>query len=318
MKRIDIIVPCFNEEEVLPIFIKETDKVLNEIETYSFRYILVDDGSRDNTLAVMKKLAAGSERIKYISFSRNFGKESALFAGFEYACGDYVVVMDADLQHPPALIPAMIKSMEAGHDCCAAYRIERKGDGFLRRWFSRQFFRFSNGMSHTKLPYGAVDYRMMSRQMVHAVLSLREDQRFSKGIFSWVGFDTEWIPYEDVERSVGTTKWSFRGLLKYALTGLLSFSIIPLEMISILGFFISFFAFIYAMITVFKTLILGIDVPGYATLLCMMLLLGGIIELSIGIIGLYLSRIFLETKHRPIYLVKTTNMGEDYESENAL
>lgn len=311
MKRIDIVVPCFNEEDVLPVFIEETNRVLDSVSGYDFRYILVDDGSGDNTLAVMRTLAAQCARVKYISFSRNFGKEAAFFAGLEYADGDYVIVMDADLQHPPALIPQMIASIEKGHDCCAAYRNNRSGDGHIRSFFSKLFFRFSNSMTGTKMPYGAVDYRMMTRQMVDAVLSLKEDQRFSKGIFCWVGFDTEWIGYDDVQRTIGTTKWSFRGLLKYALTGILSFSTVPLQVISILGFFISFLAFGYGIVTVIQTLVLGIDVPGYATLLCVMLLLGGIIELSVGILGLYLSRIFAETKRRPVYIIKTENVREN-------
>lgn len=307
MKNIDIIVPCYNEEEVLPLFLEKTNEVLSGISDYQFQYIFVDDGSRDHTLILLKKFAELFPNLRYISFSRNFGKESALYAGMEYSSGDYIVVMDADLQHPPELIPKMIDSMENGHDCCAAYRTERKGDGFLRGFLSKTFFRFSNKMTSSDLPYGAVDYRMMNRQMVDAVLSLKEEQRFSKGIFNWVGFDTEWIGYVDVERTVGKTKWSFVGLLKYAMTGILSFSTVPLQVISVMGFLISILAFLYGLITVFKTLILGIDVPGYATLLCVLLLLGGVIELSIGILGLYISRIFAETKQRPIYLIKTTN-----------
>lgn len=318
MRSIDIIVPCYNEEEVLPLFLEETEKVVSTMEDCSFRYIFVDDGSKDRTLAVLRKLARSSEKVKYLSFSRNFGKEAALFAGLEHSTGDYVVVMDADLQHPPALLPKMVASLAEGHDCCAAYRTERKGDGALRRVFSHLFFRFSNRMTHTELPYGAVDYRMMSRQMVEAVLCLKEEQRFSKGIFAWVGFDTEWIGYEDVERACGTTKWSFSGLLRYAMTGIISFSTLPLQIISVMGVGISILAFLYGIITVFQKLILGIDVPGYATLLCVLLLLGGIIELSIGIVGLYLSRVFAETKNRPIYLVKMSNLGEDYGFERDL
>jgi len=316
MKRIDIVVPCFNEEEVLPVFIEKTNFVIDSISGYDFRYILVDDGSGDHTLAVMQSLAQKFSRVKYLSFSRNFGKEAAFFAGLEYADADYTIVMDADLQHPPELIPQMITSMESGHDCCAAYRRNRRGDGRVRSYFSKLFFRFSNRMTGTKMPYGAVDYRMMTRQMVDAVLSLKEDQRFSKGIFCWVGFDTEWIGYDDVQRTIGTTKWSFRGLLKYAITGILSFSTVPLQIISVLGFFISFLAFVYGIVTVIQTLFFGVDVPGYATLLCIMLLLGGIIELSVGILGLYLSRVFAETKRRPVYIIKTENIGTKKSGES--
>lgn len=314
MKIIDIVVPCYNEEEVLPVFFAETEKVIEKIPDYSFRYLFVDDGSKDRTFSILRRMAENSEKIKYISFSRNFGKEAALYAGLEHSQGDYVIVMDADLQHPPALIPRMIAELEQGHDCCAAYRTDRNGDGRLRRVFSRMFFRFSNRMTNVDLPYGAVDYRIMTRSMVNAVLALKEEQRFSKGIFAWVGFDTEWISYEDVERACGTTKWSFRGLVRYALTGIISFSTMPLQIISAMGFFISILAFLYGIFTVCQKLFLGIDVPGYATLLCVMLLLGGIIELSVGILGLYVSRIFSETKHRPIYLVKMTNLGADDES----
>lgn len=324
MKLIDIVVPCYNEEEVLPLFIAETEKVLTAVEGYAFRYIFVDDGSRDSTLKVLRTLAVRSDRVKYLSFSRNFGKEAALYAGLSHSTGDYVVVMDADLQHPPALIPQMIAVLEEGHDCCAAKREHRRGDGFLRSAFSRAFFRLSNKMTHTELPYGAVDYRMMCRDMVKAILAVKEEQRFSKGLFSWVGFDTQWIPYEDVDRPVGQTKWSFKGLVKYALTGILSFSTAPLEWISVSGFVISFFAFAYCLWTVIKTLVLGIDVPGYTTILCVLLLLGGIIELSLGIIGLYLSRVYVEVKKRPMYFVKLTNLKNpqeahaNHESENTI
>lgn len=324
MKHIDIVVPCYNEEEVLPLFMAEAERVLGTVEGYIFRYIFVDDGSRDGTLKVLRTMAEHSDRVKYLSFSRNFGKEAALYAGLSHSTGDYVVVMDADLQHPPALIPQMIAVLEDGHDCCAAKREHRRGDGFLRSAFSRIFFRLSNKMTHTDLPYGAVDYRMMCRDMVDAVLAVKEEQRFSKGLFSWVGFDTRWIPYEDVDRPAGRTKWNFKGLVKYAFTGILSFSTAPLEWISVSGFFISFFAFVYCIWTVIKTLVLGIDVPGYATLLCVLLLIGGIIELSVGIIGLYLSRVYAEVKRRPMYIVKLTNLKKSQkahtndESENTI
>ena len=311
MKTIDLVVPCYNEEEVLEIFYTETDKIVSQIPGYSFRYLLVDDGSRDQTLSVMKKLAAAHPEVKYLSFSRNFGKEAAMYAGLSHADADYVVVMDADLQHPPAMIPDMISGVEEGYDCVAARRSSRKGESPVRSFFSRQFYKLSNRMSDVKMAYGAVDFRMMSRRMVEAILRLSEVQRFSKGIFMWVGFETKWLPYENVERAGGTTKWSFWGLFKYAIDGITSFSVAPLRLVSALGFIISLVAFIYIIITLIQTLIFGIAVPGYVTTLCAVLFLGGIIEFSVGILGEYISRIYMETKNRPIYILKQTNLEKE-------
>ncbi len=308
MKTIDLIVPCYNEEAVLPAFFQETSQVVSTIQNYRFHYILIDDGSKDKTLAVMKDLAAGHEEISYISFSRNFGKEAAMYAGLQASSGDYVVIMDADLQHPPSMIPSFIRGVEAGHDCVAARRVNRQGESPVRSAFSRLFYVLSNRMSDVKMAYGAVDFRIMSRPMVTAILQLAEVQRFSKGIFMWVGFDTMWVPYENVERTIGKTKWSFWGLFKYALDGITAFSIAPLRMVSALGFFISLFAFLYITVTLIKTLIFGIDVPGYVTTLSAVLFLGGIIEFSIGILGEYVSRIYLEAKKRPIFIMKESNL----------
>ena len=310
MKQVDIVVPCYNEEEGLEVFVEETTKVLRTIYGYSFRFILVDDGSKDKTLQKMKELAQRRDDIKYISFSRNFGKEAAMYAGLKNAGGEYVIVMDADLQHPPQMIPQMIHGIEEGHDCCAAKRISRQGESKIRSFFSRTFYKLSNKITDVKMPYGAVDFRMMSRQMADAVLKLCEVQRFSKGIFSWVGFDTKWLPYENIERTIGTTKWSFWGLFKYAIDGITAFSVAPLRVISGMGIFISLFAFVYIIITLVKTLITGIDVPGYATNLCATLFLGGIIEFSVGILGEYIGRIYMESKKRPIYLTKSTNIED--------
>ncbi len=315
MKTVDLVVPCYNEEEGLSVFVSETTKVIEKIKNYSFTFILVNDGSKDNTYGVMKKLAKKYKNVKYISFSRNFGKESAMYAGLKNSTGDYVVVMDADLQHPPKMLVDMCKAMEEGYDCCAARRSSREGESKIRSWFSQNFYKISNKISEVKMPYGAVDYRMMSRQMVDAVVSLGEVQRFSKGLFSWVGFETKWIPYENVERAIGTTKWSFWGLFKYAIDGFASFSVAPLRILAGVGFFISFVAFLYILITLIKTLIFGIDVPGYFTTLSSTLFMGGIIELSIGILGEYISRIYMESKKRPIFLVKDTNINQDADSE---
>lgn len=315
MKTVDLVVPCYNEEEGLEVFVKETSKVTEKIKGYNFTFILVNDGSKDDTYGVMKKLANYYENVKYISFSRNFGKESAMYAGLKNSTADYVVVMDADLQHPPAMLVDMCKAMEEGYDCCAARRTSREGESKIRSLFSQSFYKISNRISDVKMPYGAVDYRMMTRQMVDAVVSLGEVQRFSKGLFCWVGFETKWIPYENVERTIGTTKWSFWGLFRYAIDGFASFTVSPLRWLAGAGAVISGIAFIYIIVTLIKTLMWGIDVPGYVTTLCAVLFLGGIIELSIGILGEYISRIYMESKHRPIYLVKDTNIGKDNQIE---
>nr|WP_316613973.1 glycosyltransferase family 2 protein [uncultured Ruminococcus sp.] len=310
MKLIDIVVPCYNEEEVLPLFIEETNKVIATIPDYDFRYIFINDGSKDKTLFVLRELAAKYNNAKYISFSRNFGKESAMYAGLEHSTGDYVIVMDADLQHPPAMFPQMIEGVEEGYDCCALYRAKQKGENPIRQMISKMFFSFQNKISDVKMPDGAVDYRIMSRQMVDSIISLCEKQRFSKGLFCWVGYQTKWIEYQNVERTVGTTKWSFWSLFKYALDGITSFSVTPLRFIAVLGFVISALAFIWIIITLIQTLIMGIDVPGYVTTLCAVLFMGGIIEMSVGVLGEYIGRIYIESKDRPIYIAKETNLDD--------
>lgn len=310
LKLIDIVVPCYNEEEVLPLFVEETDKVIATIPEYRFRYILVDDGSKDKTLEVMRALAEKHDYVKYISFSRNFGKESAMYAGLENSTGDYVIVMDADLQHPPAMFPQMIAGVVEGWDCCALYRAKQKGESKLRQVISKMFFSFQNKISDVKMPDGAVDYRIMSRQMVDSIVRLCEKQRFSKGLFCWVGYKTKWIEYQNVERTVGTTKWSFWSLFKYALDGITSFSVSPLRIIAVLGFVISALAFIWIIITLIQTLIMGIDVPGYVTTLCAVLFMGGIIEMSVGVLGEYIGRIYIEAKDRPIYIAAETNLED--------
>ena len=311
MKTIDIVVPCYNEEEVLPLFVKETNEVIATIPDYKFRYIFVNDGSKDKTLEVLRSHAAQFANIKYISFSRNFGKEAAMYAGLKATTADYVIVMDADLQHPPKMFPDMIKGIEEGNDCCALYRAKQTGESKLRQLVSKIFFSFQNNISDVKMPDGAVDYRIMSRKMIDAIMELSEVQRFSKGIFCWVGFKTKWIEYQNVERTVGETKWSMWGLFKYALDGITSFSVAPLRFIAVLGFIISSLSFLYIIITLIQTLCFGIDVPGYATTLCAVLFLGGIIEMSVGILGEYIGRIYVETKRRPIYIASETNLDEE-------
>lgn len=305
---IDIIVPCYNEEEMLDMFYIELSKVTKTINDYKIRCLFVDDGSRDNTLNIIYDLASKHNDVSFISFSKNFGKESAMYAGLVHSEADYVVIMDSDLQHPPAMLPEMIASIEEGYDCCAARRTTRKGEAPVRSFFSRMFYRLNNRLTKIDLVQGAVDFRIMSRKMVNAILQLSERQRFSKGIFAWVGFNTKWIPYENVERPLGKTKWSFWGLFKYALDGITSFSVTPLRMVTVTGFTISVFAFIYIIITLVKTMITGIDTPGYVTTLCAILFLGGIVEISVGILGEYIANIYMEVKNRPLYIVKDTNL----------
>jgi glycosyltransferase involved in cell wall biosynthesis len=312
MNSVDIIVPCYNEAEGLSFFYNECRAVLDKTAGYMFHFIFIDDGSSDDTLRIIRTLAENETDVSYISFSRNFGKEAAMLAGLKHSTADLVVIMDADLQHPPAMIPSMLEGIEEGYDCCAARRLNREGERGLSSLFSSLFYRISNKLTDIKLPQNAVDYRMMTRQMVDAILQLSESDRFSKGIFAWVGFDTKWLPYENVERQLGTTKWSFRKLLSYAISGISSFSVAPLHFVTNMGFTISAAAFIYIIATLVKTFITGIDVPGYTTTLCALLLLGGIIELSLGILGEYISKIYTEAKDRPLYIIKQTNItGKD-------
>lgn len=307
-RSVDLIVPCYNEEEGLSTFYAETSKVVDNISGYSFKFIFVNDGSKDNTYQEILKLAKNHDNVKYVSFSRNFGKEAGMYAGLKYSSGDYCVIMDADLQHPPALIPDMIKGIEEGFDCVAARRTNRKGENPIRSFFSKSFYKISNSLTDINLVQGAVDFRIMSRQMVDAILELSESQRFSKGIFEWVGFDTKWIPYENVERAIGTSKWSFFSLIKYAVDGITAFSIAPLRMVTYCGFTISIGAFIYIIVTIIQTMCYGISVPGYVTTLSAVLFLGGIIELSLGIIGEYIGHIYVESKDRPLFITKDTNI----------
>lgn len=316
MKTIDLVVPCYNEEAGLEHFVLETNKVINTLPDYHFRYILVNDGSKDKTYLVMKNLAKEFDNVKYISFSRNFGKEAAMYAGLQHTTADYVVVMDADLQHPPKLFPQMIEALEKeGYDCCATKRAEREGESAFRGLFSKLFFKLSNKMTDVKMPYGAMDYRMMTRQMVDSILELGEVQRFSKGIFSWVGFNTKWLAFKTVDREIGTSTWKFSSLFKYAIDGITCFSVAPLRFTAIMGAIIFFISLIYIIITLIQTLFLGITTPGYVTTLCAVLFLGGITEMSIGILGEYIGRIYMEAKDRPIYIIKHSNLKENSETE---
>ena len=307
MKTVDLVVPCYNEEEVLPAFVEETNKVIATLPDYSFRYILVNDGSRDNTLLIMMELAKKYDNVKYISFSRNFGKESAMYAGLEHTDADLVFVMDADLQHPPAMFPAMLKEIENGHDCCALYREKQKGESLIRQAISKMFFAMQNATSSVKMPGGAVDYRVMKREMVDSILAMGEVQRFSKGIFCWIGFDTKWLPYENVERTIGTSSWSFWGLFKYAFDGFTAFSVAPLKLLYILGILMLLGGVGTSVAMIIMAIVMG--TAGYfLPVLTAILFAAGIIELSLGIIGEYLGRVYFEVKERPIYIAKLKNI----------
>lgn len=310
MKTIDIVVPCYNEEEMLEMFYVESEKIYRQIEGYKFTYLFVNDGSSDRTHSMLKSLCQQVDNAKYISFSRNFGKEAAMYAGLCNSTADYVIVMDADLQHPPALVPQMISEIEKGYDCCAARRSSRKGESKIKSAFSALFYKLNNRFTDVNLVQNAVDFRIMSRKMVNNIIRLCEVQRFSKGIFAWVGFETSWIPYENVERPAGETKWSFRKLLRYAITGITSFSVAPLRFLTVSGLIIFLATFVAIIVTLIRKLFFGIDVSGYASLMITLLFLGGVIELSLGILGEYIANIYLEAKDRPIYIIGDSNIED--------
>jgi len=304
MKRISIVVPCYNEEEAIPLFYDSVQGVLKTMETEAELWF-VNDGSRDGSLAQMKALHEQDPRVHYLSFSRNFGKESAMYAGLEAAAGDYVAVMDVDLQDPPALLPEMLQTIETGEfDCVATRRVTRKGEPKLRSFFARRFYHLINKISKTEVVDGARDFRLMTRQMVDAILSLKEVSRFSKGIFGWVGFNTKWLEYENIERVAGETKWSFWKLLLYSLDGIIGFSTAPLAIASVTGVVFCIIALLLLLFFFIKTLVWGDPVAGFPMMICIILLLGGIQLFCIGILGQYLSKTYLETKRRPIYILK--------------
>ena len=309
MNLLSIVVPCFNEDESVGIFLEEIQKTLKD---YNFEVIYVNDGSSDNTLKYIKELASKNSNVKYISFSRNFGKESAIFAGLKYASGDYICLMDADLQHPPKLIPEMLEAvLDEGYDVAAARRVSRKGEPKIKSFFSHRFYKVFNRISDIDMVEGATDYRIMTRQVVDSVLDLPEYNRFSKGLFQWVGFDTKWIEYENIERIAGESTWSFWGLIKYSIEGLVAFTTLPLSVSTFLGMVFSVIAFIYMLFIIIRYLIYSEAVPGYPTLICSLLLLGGIQLLSIGVLGKYLEKTYFEAKNRPIFIVKESNIEEE-------
>ena len=308
---LSIIVPCYNEEEVLPLFYSEVTAVLENMDC-DYELLFVDDGSSDGSLKIMKELAGKNPKVFYYSFSRNFGKEAGIYAGLQNARGDYVVFMDADLQDPPSLLPTMMDTLRSGeYDSVATLRETREGEPPVRSFFARAFYRFINRISSVKIKDGARDFRMMNRKMTDAILSMCEYNRFSKGIFSWVGFRTHWIAYQNKERAAGTTKWSFWGLAKYAFEGIINFSEAPLSFISFLGFFMTIASFVYLIYTILRKLIIGNAVSGWATIVCIVVLMSGVQFLCIGLIGKYVAKTYLETKNRPIYIISETNRKKE-------
>ena len=304
---LSIIVPCFNEAEALPLFYPEIKGVLEKIGR-EYELIFVNDGSRDNTLEVMKELAQKDSSVVYLSFSRNFGKEAAMYAGFCNAKGDYVAVMDADMQDPPALLEQMIEIIESGeYDSVATRRVSRDGEPPIRSFFARQFYKIINKISDADIVDGARDFRLMKKPMVDAIVAMGEYNRFSKGIFGWIGFRTYWLPYQNVERVAGETKWNFWGLLKYAIDGIINFSHVPLSIASWSGIFMTFVSFCAMIFVVVRKIIFGDPVAGWASTICVIVFIGGIQLLCLGVMGQYIAKTYLETKKRPHYIVAETN-----------
>lgn len=312
MDTITVVVPCYNEEKALPFFYEEIQKVQTMMPQVKIGLLLVDDGSKDNTLDEFKKLKKKDPSVEYISFSRNFGKEAAIYAGLKNAKGNFVAIMDADLQDPPALLPQMYAAVtEEGYDSAATRRVTRKGEPPIRSFFARKFYRIMNKISDVELMDGARDFRLMNQKYVNALLSLEEYNRFSKGLFGWVGFKTKWIEFENVERVAGETKWSFWKLFKYSLEGIVAFSEAPLYIASIMGTAMCGVGFIAMIFVIIRQLIFHNSVSGWASMVCIILLLGGIQLLCIGILGLYFSKAYLEVKKRPIYISAEESLCEE-------
>ena len=310
MEKISIIVPCYNEETALPLFYEELQKhIKNFSKNVNFEILFVNDGSKDNTLKILKELANQDSQVKYISFSRNFGKESAIYAGLENATGNYVTIMDADLQDPPYLLKDMYKAVtEENYDAVGTRRATRKGEPIIRSFFAKLFYKLINKMTPFEMVDGARDYFFMKRVVVDAILSLKEYNRYSKGLFSFVGFDVKWIEYNNIQRVAGTTKWSFWKLVKYALEGITAFSTTPLLISSGIGLLFCGISFLLILLIIFKTLILGDPTSGWPSLVCIIFMVSGIQMFSLGIIGQYLSKTYLEVKKRPLYFIKDTNI----------
>ena len=310
MKKISIIVPCYNEEQAIPYFYEEITKVAKEMNN-DFEFIFVNDGSKDKTIEIVKEYAKKDKRVKFIHFSRNFGKEAAMYAGLELSTGDYVAIMDADLQDPPALLPQMVSILEdenSDYDSVGTRRVTRKGEPPIRSFFARKFYKIINKMSKIEMVDGARDYRLMKRQVVNSILELKEYNRYSKGLFEFVGYNTKWLEFENVERVAGETKWSFWKLFLYAIEGIVAFSTAPLAIASIIGFIFCLVSFIMILVIIIKTLAFGDPTTGWPSLVCIIFFVSGIQLFCLGIIGEYLSKTYLETKKRPIYIIKETNL----------
>ena len=306
MKKISLVVPCYNEEEVIKIFYAEIQKIKKDFKNVTFEIIFVNDGSKDKTLELMRELSKNDD-VRYVSFSRNFGKEAAMYAGLEASTGDYVAIMDADLQDPPALLKEMYEILESKeYDSVATRRVTRKGEPVIRSFFARLYYKIINKISKTEIVDGARDFRLMTKQMVNSVLSLKEYNRFSKGIFSWVGYRTKWLEYENVERAAGETKWSFWKLFLYSLESIVAFSTVPLSIASVMGILFCFVAFIIIIFIIVRTLMFGDPTSGWPSMVCIMFFIGGVQLLCLGIMGQYLSKTYLEVKKRPIYIVAET------------
>ena len=307
LKKLTLIVPCFNEQEALPFFYKEAISVLKNLN-YEYELLFINDGSKDNTLNILKDFADRDACVKYISFSRNFGKEAAMYAGFCNATGDYVAIMDADMQDPPDLLPEMLKLIESGeYDSVATRRVSREGEPPIRSWFARRFYSLINKISDADIVDGARDFRLMRREMVDAIVAMGETNRFSKGIFGWIGFRTYWLPYENRERVAGTTKWNFWGLCKYAIDGIINFSEAPLSIASWFGIIMTAIAFIFLLFIVVRRLVYGDPVAGWASTICIIVFIGGIQLFCMGVMGQYIAKNYSESKHRPHYIVSETN-----------
>ena len=308
MDKISVVVPCYNEEESLPLFYQEMERVRKQdFENVEFEYIFVDDGSKDNTLKEMKELYVQDNKVRYISFSKNFGKEAAILAGLEAASGDYVTLMDADLQDPPSMLKKMYDIIkDEGYDNVGTRRVSRKGEPPIRSFFAHIFYKIINKMSDVEMVDGARDYRLMTRKMVDAIISLKEYNRYSKGLFSYVGFKTKWLEYENVERVAGETKWSFWKLFKYAMEGITAFSTTPLILSSVLGLLFCLIAFLMIILIIVKTLVYGDPTSGWPSMVCIIFFVSGVQLFSLGVIGQYLSKTYLEVKSRPVYIIRET------------
>ena len=311
-KTLSVIVPCYNEEEAIPIFLNKAVAVLSEMKDITYELMFIDDGSEDATAEMVRGISKENSYVKYISLSRNFGKEAAMMAGLENATGDYIAIMDVDLQDPPELLPEMYEALVTeGYDCAATRRITRAGEPPIRSFFAKRFYKLINRISHSEVVDGARDFRLMTRQVADAVTSLKEYNRFSKGIFGWIGFNTKWIAYDNIPRAAGETKWSFWKLLVYAFDGIIGFSTVPLAIASVIGVLFFILALLGIVFIILRRLLFGDPVAGWASTVCIVLFASGVQLFCVGILGQYLAKNYLETKGRPIYIIKEMSHDKD-------